>query len=261
MLACVYSKTHGKLNTVNVFINMEIKRDKKLMYETYQGYYNQGYSFRDNWFGEINRKYIMPKYFNLLDKFINSKNKMVSILELGAGDGEVTDIISKLRPKWDIIPTEFNKAGVSALIKKGYKQAKIVNAIDIPFKDRSFDFVICFDVMHHIEGPAKMAYEMLRVTRRGVFLIEANRQSMIRRILEKTIVYKKAGEFSYYPIEYRSFFNYPNVFSIDITPFQFIPPKRLNFNIDFTIWLSEIISKMPLLKWQCSGLAIEVKKR
>jgi hypothetical protein len=115
--------------------------------------------------------------------------------------------------------------------------------------------------MHHVDGPAQMAHEMMRVAKKGAFLIEANRAAIIRRILEHTETYKKAGEFSYYPEEYKAFFNIPSMEHISIEPFQFIPPKLSHFHLGLTILISEVTAKIPLVKWQCSGVAIKVKKQ
>lgn len=236
-------------------------RDPKLMDKTYSSYYSDEYSFRSDWFGPIAQEYIIPKYFKLLDSFIEEKDEKIKILEIGAGDGEVTDYIRKHRPNWHIVPTEPLKAAVTSLQKKGYKDAALVSATEIPFKDNAFDYSICFDVMHHVEGPAQMGYEMTRVAKKGVFLIEANRASITRRLLEKTQTYIQAGEFSYYPVEYKAFFNLPSVRKVTITPFQFIPPKLSNIHLGLAIALSEFVAMLPILRWQCSGAAIKVWKK
>ncbi len=241
-----------------LFFNREGRVDR--MNKTYNKYYEQGYSFRDDWFGPVTKEYILPKYIKLATAFIKNNNQKVSILELGAGDGEVTDLIREKRPKWNIVPTEVVESAVKSLRKKGYKDAALADATNLPFVDNSFDYVICFDVMHHVDGPAKMASEMARVARRGVFLIEANRKSIARRLLEKTNKYKQAGESSYYPMEYKAFFKLPNIKEVRIEPFQFIPPKLSNINLPLTIAISEFIAKLPILRWQCSGVAIEVVK-
>jgi len=51
------------------------------------------------------------------------------------------------------------------------------NAERIEFPDSSFDFVLCKEAYHHLPRPAIALYEMLRVARTAVVLIEPNRQS------------------------------------------------------------------------------------
>lgn len=46
------------------------------------------------------------------------------------------------------------------------------NAESLSFADGSFDFVLCKESYHHFPRPMKALYEMLRVSRRGVLLIE-----------------------------------------------------------------------------------------
>lgn len=239
---------------------MKEVRDANLMDKTYGEYYSSNYSFRENWFGPIAKQYILPKYYAQLAAFIGDQ-KNISLLEIGAGDGEVTDYIRQQQPTWDMTPTEPVATGVDALKKKGYPKAQIVDAVSLPFPDNSYDYVICFDVMHHVTGPATMAHEMMRVAKKGVFMVEANRQAVARRILEKTQIYKNAGEFSYYPREYRAFFNVPERKDFTIHPFQFIPPKLSNISLSFAIFLSDFVEKLPLLRWQCSGVAVGVTKK
>lgn len=48
------------------------------------------------------------------------------------------------------------------------------NAESLSFDDDSFDFVLCKESYHHFPRPMKALYEMLRVARRGLVLIEPN---------------------------------------------------------------------------------------
>ncbi|MBW2971246.1 hypothetical protein KY320_03740 [Candidatus Woesearchaeota archaeon] len=115
--------------------------------------------------------------------------------------------------------------------------------------------VFAIDVMHHVSNPRKMAREMMRVSSKYIFLIEANGICIIRKVMERiSKKYQAAGENSYKPWDYKSFFKGANNFSI--RPFLFmIPftPKRLMKPV---IWLSETMEKIPLLRWQGSGVVM-----
>lgn len=50
----------------------------------------------------------------------------------------------------------------------------IENAEKISFEDNSFDYVFCKEAFHHFPRPMIAFYEMLRVSREGVVLIEPN---------------------------------------------------------------------------------------
>lgn len=64
-----------------------------------------------------------------------------------------------------------------ALLKEGaeigYIQAfKKENAENLSFEDGSFDFVLCKESYHHFPRPMKALYEMLRVAKKGIILLE-----------------------------------------------------------------------------------------
>ncbi|MBL8796720.1 MAG: class I SAM-dependent methyltransferase [Planctomycetia bacterium] len=63
------------------------------------------------------------------------------------------------------------------LLREAHRQGLIdayskENAEALSFADGSFDFALCKEAYHHFPRPMKALYEMLRVARRGVLLIE-----------------------------------------------------------------------------------------
>jgi ubiquinone/menaquinone biosynthesis C-methylase UbiE len=48
------------------------------------------------------------------------------------------------------------------------------NAEHLSFEDAAFDYVLCKEAYHHFPRPMIALYEMLRVAKRGIFLIEPN---------------------------------------------------------------------------------------
>jgi SAM-dependent methyltransferase len=235
------------------------EKSQARMVATYDARYSSAWSFRDNWFGDISRQYILPNYYRWTDAFLR-ETPPSTVVELGAGDGEMTDIIRERRPTWcaAITPSDVTEAGAERLRAKGYATARQADACATPFADGEFDVAIAYDVMHHVADPAAMAREMVRIARRRVFLIEANGASLMRRLLEFTGTYRKAGENSYLPRRYRSFFTLPGVAKIEISPLQFVPPKFLSPWMPLTIAVSEMMQLVPILRWQCSGVRIRV---
>jgi SAM-dependent methyltransferase len=68
----------------------------------------------------------------------------------------------------DISDTMLREAQACGYIKKYQKE----NAERLSFKDDAFDFVLCKEAYHHFPRPMMALYEMLRVTRKGIVLIE-----------------------------------------------------------------------------------------
>ncbi len=56
--------------------------------------------------------------------------------------------------------------------KEVIKEYKKENAESLSFNDREFDYVLCKESLHHFPRPFLALYEMLRVARKGVVMIE-----------------------------------------------------------------------------------------
>lgn len=83
--------------------------------------------------------------------------------------------LNKMEPSLDILPTDISpyllqRAKEDALIK----DYKIENAESLTFSDDEFDFSFCKESYHHFPRPILALYEMLRVSKTAVILIEPN---------------------------------------------------------------------------------------
>jgi hypothetical protein len=121
---------------------------------------------------------------------------------------------------------------------------------------------VAFDVMHHVSDPRAMAREMMRVARGRCLLVEANGLSVFRKIKERSAGHRRAGERSYLPRRYRSFFEAQGwaLTRFEVTPFLFafkVPSRWLKLLVTF----NERIERVPGLRWQCASLAINVGYR
>jgi ubiquinone/menaquinone biosynthesis C-methylase UbiE len=241
---------------------MEKKQD---MIRCYDSIYSTESNFKEAWDGRIAVIYKVPKYLKIFFRRFRGKPAM-DVLELGAGNGEVSELIRKQGPSFikSYVATEISKEGVKKLREKGFKAFE-VDAQDLSrFQDNSFDLVFCIDTMHHVSDPRKMAQEMLRVSRKHVFLIEANGACILRKILERTKKYRMAGEGSYSPKKYISFFRrgpYGHaIMAISIRPFLFMVPFTPPVLFRPMIFMSELLEKIPIVKWQGSGVVIFAEK-
>ncbi len=225
--------------------------------EYYDELFNSATFFREAWEGRIGVHYRIPKEIKYLVDFLKEKGKNLSILEVGAGDGLQSKMIKDaLRPKQYVV-TDLSAGGVKKMGRMGIAGQRS-DATSLAFKDDSFDVVCCFNVMHHVDDPGKMAQEMLRVTKKYFLLCEANALSLPRKILEMTPRYRKAGEKSYTPSRYGSFFR--GAKRVKIKPFMFAFPFTPDFLYGFSVATSEMMEKIPLLKWLGSSVLIYGEK-
>lgn len=75
------------------------------------------------------------------------------------------------------LPTDISEYLLQESLARGYiSDYAIENAERMSFADESFDFVFCKESYHHFPRPYLALYEMLRVAREAVFLVEPNDQ-------------------------------------------------------------------------------------
>jgi ubiquinone/menaquinone biosynthesis C-methylase UbiE len=75
----------------------------------------------------------------------------------------------------DIADGMLQRAKAAGYIKNFQKE----NAEQLSFEDESFDFVLCKEAYHHFPRPMIALYEMIRVAKRGVVLIEPDESPML----------------------------------------------------------------------------------
>jgi len=99
-------------------------------------------------------------------------------LTIGDGKyGQDSIRLKEIQPKISVLPTD-----ISPYLLAQAKEAKLVenyseeNAEFLSFKDESFDFVFCKEAFHHFPRPYIGIYEMLRVAKKAIILIEPNDQ-------------------------------------------------------------------------------------
>ena len=92
-----------------------------------------------------------------------------TFLDVGAGTG-----FSSIHypPEIHVVACDY----ASGMISTNPIERRVRSSADrLPFKDRSFDAVACWELLHHLEDPVGALREMWRVSRKRVFFFEPNR--------------------------------------------------------------------------------------
>lgn len=119
-------------------------------------------------------------------KFISTfaelqKNK--KILDVGCNTGKHTILFCKGE-------NEVSGVDLINVVKKEYGNFKFVlaNAARLPFENESFDLIVNFDVLEHIEEDADFLKEALRVLKSGgeILMMTPNRLRLSHRLRELT---------------------------------------------------------------------------
>lgn len=121
---------------------------------------------------------------SLLREILASREAEVSILDVGAGSGELLRELSKwlVEKKAFLVGAEINMEAASAIRGENADgvAAILADALTLPFRSDSFDYVFCSLFLHHLddEQAVTMLREMGRVARKEIFVIDLNRSQV-----------------------------------------------------------------------------------
>jgi 2-polyprenyl-3-methyl-5-hydroxy-6-metoxy-1,4-benzoquinol methylase len=132
---------------------------------------------------EINRPRSSGKLYNYLIsyKFHNAISKIpfaidgVSVLDICCGSGMISEYYANYGAKVTGIDLSEEAISRAKTRKERYNfeaDFKVADAYKLPFSDNSFDIVSVHDGLHHLKEPWKAVSEMVRVSKRGVIIIE-----------------------------------------------------------------------------------------
>lgn len=111
--------------------------------------------------------------------------KQFSVLDVGAGSGELLRVIAKFARKNNksvrLFGLELNARSAQAILEESKDFAEINSvrgdALRLPFSSNSFDYAICSLFTHHFsdEKVVEILREMKRIARRKIFAIDLHR--------------------------------------------------------------------------------------
>lgn len=117
-------------------------------------------------------------YFLALNKYVDEDCKILdvgfglgyglNILAIKAKEVSGVDVDKKVYDYCQETVVGRNPRLISLEIYDGY---------NLPFSDESFDIVTCVDVIEHVEDYNRLIKEMLRISKKGIFLSTPNRRS------------------------------------------------------------------------------------
>ena len=91
------------------------------------------------------------------------------ILDIGCGDGFYIKIFER---EMDCIGVEISISGLK-MAKRGDLRSPLIigDAHDLPFKDRTFNFILALDVIEHLKKPEVFLKEIKRVLQKNGYLL------------------------------------------------------------------------------------------
>jgi ubiquinone/menaquinone biosynthesis C-methylase UbiE len=139
----------------------------------------------DSWFDKSSADYWRHRRMYEIAQYLGraSDEKWVTV-----GDGQYGLDSVRLRERGvaSVLPTDIADASLRESKARGIiDDYRVENAERLSFADRSFDYVFCKEAFHHFPRPFLALYEMLRVAKKGVILVEP--QDQVGALLRETI--------------------------------------------------------------------------
>jgi ubiquinone/menaquinone biosynthesis C-methylase UbiE len=131
--------------------------------EDYESFYSGPSPWRD-----LGAKY---KAKNLVEVCNRAGFKPERILEVGAGEGSILSHLDRMGFGREYHALEISNSGVRAIQERGIaslKDARPFNGYEIPYADDSFDAVVLFHVLEHVEYERALLREVRRVAPRHI---------------------------------------------------------------------------------------------
>ena len=114
---------------------------------------------------------------NFLNTVVKTTKPLIinSVLDVGCGEGFTLDRLQKEKIGKTYEGLEYSKEAIK-LGKELYPNLNIRQGdiYQLPYRNNSFDLVICTEVLEHLEDPRKALKELIRVSNRFILLSVPN---------------------------------------------------------------------------------------
>jgi len=150
-----------------------------ISYEAHENWYDKYYpneqsrkNFVEKWIAQKQSPtinfFLHQRLFQLALPLIEAQDTWLTI-----GDGYGFDANFLVDDGCKVVASDISDTFLELSKKVGLIESySIENAEKLSFGDNSFDYVFCKEAFHHFPRPYQAVYEMLRVARKGIILIE-----------------------------------------------------------------------------------------
>lgn len=114
-------------------------------------------------------------FLSTYEKYLQRAPSSGKIIEVGAGDGYLTQKIATMFPSAQIVATDISQTELDQAAKKVGRESNVHFQVEdihkLSFADSSFDFLICCEVLEHVENPPVGIRELYRILKPSSYAI------------------------------------------------------------------------------------------
>ncbi len=139
--------------------------------------------------------YFAEMKVRLLQAYV--KNEMLSVLDVGCGDGATEIFIQKYFPLWKVEGIDTSPKSIEAAKHRGLSNSNFhfYDGSKMPFEENQFDLIFIAGVLHHVNYDlhSSLLKEIIRVLKPGskLFLFEHNPLNPLTRYLVNACEFDK----------------------------------------------------------------------
>lgn len=210
------------------------------------------------------------------------KVKNLRILDIGCGTGETLTFLDSYLPIPKLSGVDSSQVAVNYAKKRGHSDIRKVDALNLPYQDNTFDYILLLDVIEHIKDDASLLSEAKRVLKKGGKILitspalqfiwsDHDRDQGHFRRYTRTMIKKLANneKLKIMRISYFNFFLSPAIIVIRLLS-NLKPLKKLgaydsdlNFNIAKKSFVNEILkfiftTEIKIMKYVSYPIGISV---
>ncbi|WP_353427866.1 class I SAM-dependent methyltransferase [Polynucleobacter sp. MWH-UH19D] len=170
----------------------------QLLNEKYARLY-EGYYDKNEWLVKKRKLSAIDSARNIIDATNKSTN--LSLLDVGAGDGNVLAELSGTGVFVRMVALEISDSGIEKIKLRNISELNEVKKFDgyqISFKNKEFDLGIAIHVLEHVEHERLFLSELGRVSKKALIEVPLEHGFNICRAISNG---KKTGHINFYTIE------------------------------------------------------------
>ena len=122
--------------------------------------------FYEKYWNVRNKPGHRPRY-NIFSAWISDNS---SVLDVGCGDGTFLNFLKGQNRGIILTGVDISEQALSISKERGFETFQADVSCPLPFKDKTFDYCVCSEVLEHIQNSEDLLKEMRRISRKGILV-------------------------------------------------------------------------------------------